>query len=82
MGLAIKIAKNEEGRLATFAGFELDTQCMVIRLPQKKLTKARQIVQKAIEQNSLSLLDIQRITRYLNFLTTVIPLGRTFLQRL
>ena len=82
VGLTIKTAKNEEGQLANFAGFELDTHSMVIRLPQKKLTKARHLVQNAIEQKSLSLLDIQHITGYLNFLSTVIPLGRTFLRRL
>lgn len=82
VGLAIKTAKNEEGVLACFAGFELDTQTMTIRLPQKKLTKARHLVRNAIELNSLSLVDIQRITGYLNFLTTVVPLGRTFLRRL
>jgi len=82
VGLAIKTTKNEEGQLASFAGFELDTQTMTIRLPAKKLTKARHLVRNAIEQNSLSLVDIQRITGYLNFLTTVVPLGRTFLRRL
>jgi len=82
VGLAIKTTKNEEGQLASFAGFELDTQTMTIWLPTKKLTKARHLVQNAIEQNSLSLVDIQRIMGYLNFLTTVVPLGHTLLRRL
>ena len=82
VGLAIKTKKNVEGQVASFAGFELDTQTMTIRLPAKKLTKARHLVRNAIEQNSLSLVDIQRITGCLNFLTTLVPLGRTFLRRL
>lgn len=82
VGRAIKTRKNEEGQLASFAGFELDTQTMTIRVSAKKLTKARHLVRNAIEQNPLSLVDIQPITGYLNFLTTVVPLGRTFLRRL
>lgn len=82
VGLAIKTTKSEEGQLASFAGFELDTQTMTIRLPTKMVTKARHLGRNAIEQNSLSLVDIQRITGYLNFLTTVVPLGCTFLRRL
>jgi len=82
VGLTIKESKNEGGQLASFAGFELDTTHMVIRLPKKKLTKARKIVHNATEQNALSLLDLQRLTGYLNFLSPVIPLGCTFLQRL
>ena len=82
VGLAINTEKKEEGQLATFAGFELNTQTMTIRLPQKRLTKASKLVRNAIEQNSFFLADIQRITGYLNFLTTVVPLGRTFLRHL
>src|SRR5205807_10658631 len=31
---------------------------------------------------SLSLLELQQITGYLNFVTIVVPLGRTFLRRM
>ena len=82
VGLSIKLAKNEQGRVARFGGFELDTGRMVIRLPQKKLVKVHKIVQDASQLDSLTLLDIQRITGYLNFLSTVIPLGRGFLRPL
>ena len=82
VGLSIKTAKNEEGTAVSFAGFILDTRSMVIRLPQKKLLKARQIVNKASACQSLTLLDIQKLTGYLNFVSTVVPLGKTFLRRL
>ena len=52
VSLGITTEKNEDGLLASFAGFELDTQTMTIRLPQKKLTKACHLVQHAIEENS------------------------------
>ena len=44
VGLSIKESKNEEAKVATFGGLELNTQAMVIRLPEKKLLKAREII--------------------------------------
>ena len=61
---------------------EIDTVKMVILLPHSKLDKARTIVQVATNQNSLTLLDLQSLTRYLNFATILTPLGTTFLRRL
>ena len=55
---------------------------MVIRLPEKKLLKAREIICTTSKRESLSLLEIQKITGYLNFASAVVPLGRTFLRRL
>ena len=82
VGLTIKTSKNEEGNVVSFAGIEFDTKDMVIRLPTKKLLKARALVNDARKQKSLSLREIQKITGYLNFVSTVTPLGRTFLRRL
>ena len=43
---------------------------MAIRLPTNKLLKARTIVQAVLQQHSLSLLELQQITGYLNFVST------------
>ena len=82
VGLTIKLSKNEERTVVSFAGIEFDTQRMAIRLPEKKLHKARTMIEQAAKRKSLSLLEIQNIIGYLNFVSTVIPLGRTFLRRL
>jgi len=37
--LSIKQSKNKEGSIASFAGWEIDTKEMVIRLSEKKLQK-------------------------------------------
>ena len=55
---------------------------MVIRLPEKKLLKAREIISTTSKRESLSLLEIQKITGYSNFALMVVSLGRTFLRRL
>ena len=82
LGLSIKESKNKEGTTVDFAGVELDTRRMVIRLPMKKLLKGREIVDSTIEKKSISLLELQQITGYLTFASTVVPLGRTFLRPL
>jgi len=82
VGLTIIESKNEEGTVVSFAGIELDTRRMLIRLATKKLLKAWSIIQCITERTSVSLLELQRITGYLNFVSTVGPLGRPFLQRL
>jgi len=81
-GLSIKDSKNEEGTIASFGGIEMDTENMVIRLPEKKLLKAQQLVQNAIDQTSLSHPERQKLTGYLKFVARVGPLGRTILRLL
>ena len=82
VGLSIKASKNEEGTRVSFAGLEIDTESMVVRLPEKRLLKAQRMVESAMKEKSLSLFEIQRITGYLNFVAATAPLGRTFLHRL
>ena len=82
VGLSIKETKNEQGTVVSFAGIELDSHSMVIRLPTKKLLKARFLVNQSMKCDSLSLRELQTLTGYLNFVALVVPLGRTFLRRL
>ena len=80
--LSLKILKNEEGNRASLEDVELDTERLVIRLAAKKLQKAKSIVDKAQNAQSASLVELQRVTGFLNFASIVIPLGRTLLRRL
>ena len=82
VGLSIKESKSEQETVASFGGVEFDTEHMVIRLPIWKLNKAQNLVETAMSQNSISLLELQTLTGYLNFVSIVAPLGRTFLRRL
>ena len=66
----------------SFAGLVLDTGKMVIQLPDKKRQKAQKIISEAHHSRSVSLFDIQKITGYLNFVSTIVPPGRTFLRRI
>jgi len=55
---------------------------MVIRLPAKKQLKAESMIEAFTIKRSASLLELQKITGYLNFVSTVVPLSQTFLLRL
>ena len=82
VGLTIKEAKSEEGTVASFGGVELDTAKMIIRLPTRKLAKAKKLVAAAVNTDALTLVELQTLPGYLNFVCIVTPLDRTFLRRL
>ena len=78
VGLTINNSKNEQGTVTSFAGLEFDSHCMIIQLPENKLAKARTMIKNIAKCRSVSLHDLQKLTGYLNLLSTVVPLGRTF----
>ena len=82
VGLTIKEAKSEERTVASFSGVELDTAKMIIRLPTRKLVKAKKLFAAAVNTDALTLLELQTLTGFLNFICIVTPLGRTFVRRL
>lgn len=82
VGLTVKKSQNEQVTSASFGVIKIDRENMVIRLPSKKLRKAKQLVQNAVNQRFLTLLDLQKMTGYLNFVVAVVPLGCPFLPHL
>ena len=73
VGLSIEESKKEEGMVASFAGVEFDISQMVMRLPAKKLLKGQSITQRTAEKKLVSLLELQKMAGYLNFVATVVP---------
>jgi len=82
VGLFIKVSKNEERTITSFVGIEMDRDNTVIRLQERRVQKAQQFIENVIDETSLSLLELQMITGYLNFVATVVPLCCTFLRPL
>ena len=80
VGLTIKEAKSEEGTVASFGRVELDTAKMIIHLPTRKLAQAKKLVASAVNTEALTLLKLQTLTGFLNFVCIVTSLGRTFLR--
>lgn len=82
LGLEIKLSKNASGTVIEFLGLVIDTVRMEARMPAEKKEKGLYLVTKLATQKSCTLLDLQRVTGLLNFLSKVVPLGRTFCRRL
>ena len=82
LGLEIKSSKNSSGSVIDFLGLVIDTAKMEARLPAEKKDRALLLISELTKRNSCSLLDLQRVTGLLNFLSKVIPLRRTFCRRL
>ena len=82
LGLEIKSSKNASRTVIEFLGLVIDTAKMEARLPAEKKDRALLLISELTKRNSCSLLDLQRLTGLLNFLSKVIPLGRTLCQQL
>ena len=65
-----------------FLGLEIDTICMEARLPPDKLCYLREILDSAMVAGSMSLVQVQELTGFLQFALQVIPYSRAFLHRL
>ena len=65
-----------------FAGIELDTILMQLRLPGDKLQKCRAAVRNMTGRRSTTLKNLQSLIGLLNFACKVVVPGRAFLRRL
>ena len=61
-------------------GVELDTELMELRLPQKKLFKLRELVEKWRRRKACTKRELQSLAGYLNHACKVIRPGRRFLR--
>ena len=66
----------------TFLGFELDTEQLVVRLPDKKLQKTRALVQDWVGKKACRKRDLESLLGHLQHAATVVRPGWTFVRRL
>lgn len=65
-----------------FLGIEIDTTLEIIRLPQDKLIKCREMINTLLGKSKCQLRELQCLLGLLNFACMVIIPGRAFLQSL
>ena len=65
-----------------FLGFELDTNLMVVRLPEEKLRRMAAMVRSWIGKKAYQKRDLESLLGHLQHAATVIRPGRTFVRRL
>ena len=66
----------------SFVGLEIDTIEMVVRLPEDKLVKGREVIRSISSRKKVTLRELQSAIGFLNFACAVVVPGRTFLRRL
>ena len=66
----------------TFLGFELDTNCMVVRLPREKLQRTLALVREWMAKRACKKRELESLLGHLQHAATVIRAGRTFVRRL
>ena len=66
----------------TFAGIELDTIRCESRLPENKLLKCQQLIASFLRRKKATLKELQSLIGVLNFASSVVSPGRSFLRRL
>ena len=62
----------------TFLGFLIDTILQVVCIPQEKIAKALNMIKYVLNKKKMTILELQRICGYLNFLGRCIVPGRAF----
>ena len=67
---------------AGILGFELDTNQMVIRLPEDKLHHTQSTVRDWLGKKACKKRDLESLLGHLQHAATVVRLGRTFVRRL
>ena len=83
--LGVPIARTKTAgpsQVITFLGIELDTHLMIARLPHAKPDTYREDIQNYMTHDKVTLRELKSIIGKLQFATTVVTPGRSFLRRL
>lgn len=83
IGLPISDEKTERAvRIIIFLGLILNAIRKIIGIPQDKVSKALNQIERIQEAKKVTVLDMQKITGLLNFFTRAVVPGRAFTRRL
>ena len=83
LGVPVAPAKCEgPTTVLVYLGFELDTDNMVVRLPQAKLQRTLALVQEWVGKRGCRKRELESLLGHLQHAATVVRPGRTFVRRL
>ena len=66
----------------TFLGFLIDTVDQIVCVPVEKIAKGMNMIRYVLKKRKITLLELQKLCGYLNFLCRCIVPGRAFTRRL
>ena len=82
--IGVSLAEEKTGGptpVLVFLGLEIDTQEMVIRIPQDKLNSTRVKLKNIFNKEKVTLNELQSLVGLLNFCAKAIPSVRVFNRR-
>ena len=82
--LGVPIAENKTvgpSNIITFLGFIIDTVLMMVRIPEEKLQKLRNLLQPLLYKKKVSLKDLESLTGLMAYYSRAIPSSRAFIRR-
>ena len=82
--LGVPIAENKTAgpsNIITFLGFIIDTVLMMVRIPEEKLQKLRNLLQPLLYKKKVSLKDLESLTGLMAYCSRAIPSSRAFIRR-
>lgn len=83
IGVPIKMEKTVfPSTVITIYGIEVDSEHLLVRLPEDKVLKIRLALNSAHKRKKMKLKELQSLIGLLNFACLVVCPGRTFLRRL
>ncbi|XP_061195748.1 uncharacterized protein LOC133203975 [Saccostrea echinata] len=83
IGVPISLEKTcGPSQIITYLGYELDSVKMESRLPDDKILKCVTKIESSLQQQKLTLKELQSLIGLLNFACNVVLPGRSFLRRL
>ena len=82
--LGVPIAENKTvgpSNIITFLGFIIDTVLMMVRIPEEKLQKLRNLLQPLLYKKKVSFKDLESLTGLMAYCSRAIPSSRAFIRR-
>ena len=65
-----------------FLGLLLDSELQVVCIPEDKIMKAKELIGRFLSKKKVTVLEVQQLCGFLNFLGRALVPGRTFIRRL
>lgn len=82
LNIPIKVTKTDSGLIIIYLGIELDTIQMQSRLPEEKIIKCIQKIDRVLGKERVFKKTLESLAGLLNFACRVIRPGRAFLRRI
>jgi len=80
LGIPRNDKKNQSGSIISVLGLEIDTNLFTLRVPEDKMERAFKATSQALQQESITLKEIEALAGFLGFCAPAVQLGRLHLR--